>query len=56
MTKELGLFSLKRKRMKDNLIVVFNYLLVGYRKDKHKPFSDEGQDPMDTSCRTKNPI
>lgn len=47
--RELGSFNLKRKRLKEHLIIVFNYLTGVYRKDRVKLFSDvqvEGQETM----------
>lgn len=38
--RELGSFNLKRKRLKKDLIIVLNYLMGVYRKDRDKLFSN----------------
>lgn len=32
MRRELGLFCFKRRKLRRNLVVVFNYLMGGYRE------------------------
>ncbi|PKU40321.1 hypothetical protein llap_9372 [Limosa lapponica baueri] len=44
--KELGLFSLEKKRLLGDLIATFQYLKGAYRKDGEGPFIRECSDRM----------
>ena len=42
--RELGLFSLKKRRLRRDLITVFQYLKGAYRKDGNNLFSRDNSD------------
>lgn len=54
--RELDLFSLKKRKPREDCTAVLNCLMGSYRRDEARPFLVGAQEASERSCNEVNPI